>query len=56
MDYVRKSIKFENSQLIVSFFSGTPAYPDEKLEKIISFAILVYHTNSHSKAAASTRT
>ena len=52
MNRFKKSIKFENSQLIVSFFSGTPAYPDEKLEKIISFAILVYHTNSHSKAAS----
>lgn len=48
----KKSIKFENSQLIVSFFTGTPAYLDEKLEKIISLAILGYHKNSHSKAAS----
>ena len=52
MNRLKKSIKFENSQLIVSFFTGTPAYPDEKLEKIISVAILGYYKNSHSKATS----
>ena len=50
--FKKKSIKFENSQLIVSFSTGTPAYLDEKLEKIFFLAILGYHKNSHSKAAS----
>ena len=35
MNRLKKSIKFENSQLIISFISETPASLHEKLEKII---------------------
>ena len=35
MNRLKKSIKFENSQFIISFISETPASLHEKLEKII---------------------